>query len=393
MLSYLRNRLYLAVITGHFAVDVLNSITPVLLAVMAIPLGLTNSQIGITLTLQIFAGSLSQPIFGWAADRFKGRQSILAGLGMIWMIVFFSGAVMASNWPLLLTCLLLGALGSGLFHPIGTASAAAANPERAGSSTAIFFFCGQVGLALGPALGGILLGVSGSGSGALPLGAIAFIPAILLLTAPLPARRTHATRRLASATHNGVAIITAFIVLVAIRSSIQQIYMSFLPKLFSDRGWEPAAYGALSGAFMLTAAVGNIITGDIADRYGMRAATIWPLLLSVPAGLLCLWAPTPVAAFAGAAFAGLLIGGQHSVLVVHAQRMLPTGQGFAAGLILGFTFATGGIGTWLGGIAADYIGLLAVMQVATLLAIPVALLALTLPGRSMAETNPTLAKA
>jgi FSR family fosmidomycin resistance protein-like MFS transporter len=77
----------------------------------------------------------------------------------------------------------------------------------------------------------------------------------------------------------------------------------------------------------------------------------------------------------------LLIGGQHSVLVVHAQRLLPARQGFAAGLILGFTFAAGGVGTWLGGVAADQFGLLPVMQIITALGVPAALLALTLPGR------------
>ena len=36
---------------------------------------------------------------------------------------------------------------------------------------------------------------------------------------------------------------------------------------------------------------------------------------------------------------------------------------------------------WLGGLAADQVGLLPVMQVITLLGMPAALLALTLPGR------------
>src|SRR4029079_18770644 len=178
-----------------------------------------------------------------------------------------------------------------------------------------------------------------------------------------------------------VAATSAFIVLVAVRSSIQAAYSAFLPKLFADRGWDPVAYGALAGTFMLTAAIGNVITGELADRRGMRAATVAPLLLGVPAGLVCLWAPTPISAFVGCALAGLLIGGQHSVLVVHAQRLLPTGQGFAAGLILGLTIAAGGIAVWLGGLVADQVGLLPVMQAITFLGVPAALLALTLPGR------------
>lgn len=385
MLTAFRSRLFLAVTAGHFAVDVLNSVGPVLLAVLAAPLMLSNAQIGLALTLYTLAGSLSQPVFGWVSDRLHGRATLLAGLGVGWTALCYAGVAFAPTWVVLLPAFLLASLGSGLFHPIGTASAAASNRERAGSATAIFFFCGQIGLALGPVLGGLLFGMSGA-LGVLPLALIALVPVALLLLAPAaPIGGRPAKVAGTSVAKVAALAVVAFVVLVALRSSIQAAYTAFLPKLFADRGWGPAAYGALSGTFMLAAAIGNVITGDIADRLGMRAATVWPLLLGVPAGLVCLWAPTPAVAFVAVALAGLLIGGQHSVLVVHAQRLLPTGQGFAAGLILGFTFAAGGIGTWFGGIAADSIGLLESLQIITLLGLPAALLALTLPGRQPAR--------
>src|SRR5689334_12498257 len=388
MLNLFRNRLFLAVASGHFVIDVLNSIVPVLLAVLATSMSLTNAQIGLALTLFTFGGSLSQPVFGWLADRFRGRPTLLAGIGAAWMALWFLGITVAQTWWQMLACLLLGVLGSGLFHPIGTSSSAAAHPTRAGSATALFFFCGQIGLATGPLIAGLLFRSSGA-LGVLPLCLVALLPAGLLLTAPAaPPRPLVAANGGRTVARAAVAATTAFIVLVAVRSSIQAAYSAFLPKLFADRGWDPVAYGALAGTFMLTAAVGNVITGELADRRGMRAATVWPLLLGVPAGLICLWAPTPASAFVGCALAGLLIGGQHSVLVVHAQRLLPARQGFAAGLILGFTFAAGGIGTWLGGLAADSFGLLVVMQVITLCGLPIALLAATLPGRAPAALAP-----
>ncbi len=390
----LKNRLLFSISTGHFAVDVLNSVVPVLLAALAVPLALSNAQIGVALTIQIFAGALSQPLFGWLADRFKGRPAVLAATGVAWMAICLVGIVLVTNWPLIVTFVGLMALGSGLFHPVGTAGAAAAAPARAASATAIFFFSGQLGLSLGPLLGGVLLGASGGAHLMLLLAALTVAPAALLFSAPRPAIPVGGVARAARATiQAGVAILAAFVVLVALRSSIQSVFMSFLPKLFADRGWDPAAYGAIAGTFMFTAAVGNIIAGDIADRYGMRAATIWPLLASVPAGLICLWSPSPVAAFVACGVAGLLIGGQHSVLVVHAQRLLPVRQGFAAGLILGFTFAAGGIGTALVGALADGIGLLTAMQGAVLLALPAAILALTLPGRPAVATAPVVAEA
>jgi MFS transporter, FSR family, fosmidomycin resistance protein len=381
MLAVFRNRLFLAVSCGHFMVDVLNSTGPVLMAVLAVPMGLSYGQIGLALTLYTFAGSLSQPLFGWLADRFRGRPALLAGIGTLWMALCLGAMAFQQTWTMILPLFLLASLGSGLFHPIGTSTAGVVNRARAGSSTSLFFFCGQLGLALGPALGGRLLGASGA-LGMLPLCAAALVPAGLLLAAPAPpvfvGEGYHQADR---ALRSAGWLVAAFIALVAVRSSIQAAYTAFLPTLFAGRGWDAATYGALAGTFMFMSAIGNVVTGELADRFGMRLATVWPLLLGVPAGLVCLWAPNPVAAFVACALAGLLIGGQHSILVVHAQRLLPARQGFAAGLILGFTFAAGGIGTWIGGAVADRFGLLMVMQAITMLGVPAALLALTLPAR------------
>lgn len=396
MLSMFRNRFYLAVVSGHFVVDVLNSMGAVLLAVLAVPLGLSNAQIGLTITAYLLVGSLSQPLFGIVADRFASRTALLGAIGVFWMAVFFTAVAFTPTWALLLPFFMLAALGSGLFHPVGTAAAAAAMPERANSATAVFFFCGQMGLAAGPALAGILFGRAGS-LGILPLAALALVPVALLLLS----MRSHAAITLnhgvggkkksagkrSNWTRVGFLLIAAFIVLVALRSSIQATFQAFLPKLFEDRGWSPEVYGLLTGVFMGTAAFGNVAIGNFADRFGMRSATLWPLLLSVPAGLACLLAPSTAVIFIAAGLAGFLVGGQHSVMVVHAQRLLPTGQGFAAGLILGFTFATGAIGTSIVGIAADSFGLQTVMQATVWLGLPAALLAATLPGRVVAPVT------
>ncbi|MCU0495055.1 MAG: MFS transporter [Chloroflexaceae bacterium] len=399
-----RNRLYLGMISGHFTVDLLNGMGAVLLAVLTVPLGLSNAQIGLALTLYTFAGSLSQPLWGLLSDRLAGRMALLAALGMGWMAAFYAALALAPSWGVLLPLFLLASLGSGLFHPVGTATAGSAVPEQAGRATAIFFFCGQIGLALGPVLAGLLLRSVGT-VGILPLAALTLLPLGLLLAQTGEPRNAEPQSRRAAAFHtNDVGLpaavsglrspvkkvrfssvafwlIAAFIMLVAVRSSIQATYQAFLPKLFADRGFDPAVYGVIAGLFMGAAAFGNIITGDVADRYGMRAATVWPLLFSVPVGLLCLLAPSLPLILLGSALAGLTVGGQHSVLVVHAQRLLPAKQGFAAGLILGFTFAIGAVGTWLVGHYADRYTLLWMMELVTWLGLPCALLALTLPGR------------
>lgn len=388
-----KHRVFRAVVSGHFAVDVLNSSGAVLLAVLREPLNLSYSQIGMALTAYLLIGSLSQPLFGWLADRFAGRWMPLASASVAWMAAFFTLVALAPTWELLLPAFILASLGSGLFHPLGTAVSAVALPQRPAGATSVFFFGGQLGLALGPFLAGALTGPLGA-PGLLPLTWLALIPAVMLLhswrdeglLAPRRTRQASEARTVRTWTAAAVMLMIGFVVLVALRSSIQQIYMSYLPQLFQDRGWTPALFGLLAGTFMGAGAVGQLVSGNLADRHGMRLAVAAPLLIGVPAGLLCLVATPVWLVFTGCLAAGFLFGGQHSVLVVYAQRLLPVQQGFAAGLILGFTFASGALGTAAAGYLADSVGLETVMVWTTLLGLPAALLALMLPGRASVST-------
>ncbi|NNJ10032.1 MFS transporter [Chloroflexales bacterium ZM16-3] len=380
-----RNRQLMAVVSGHFMIDVLNSTGAVLLAVLAVPLGLSNGQIAAALTAYLLIGSLSQPLFGLLADHLHGKSMLLAAIAVSWMGVCYMLVAIAPSWSLLLPVFLLAPLGSGLFHPVGTASAALAEPERASSATAIFFFGGQAGLAFGPFMVGYLTGQFHS-LGIIPLALLAIIPATLLFLAGgsqsgYAQRAARPARPQAPRKQIALSLIIAFVALVAVRSSIQQTYQAFLPKLFSDRGWDPTMFGLLAGVFMGAGAIGQVINGGLADRFGMRVMVIWPLLLSVPVGILCFVSPSTWVIFATCAAAGMLVGGQHSVLVVYAQRLLPVKQGFAAGLILGFTFASGAIGTWMAGLLADVVGLQTVMAYLPLLGVAAALLGVALPGR------------
>jgi MFS transporter, FSR family, fosmidomycin resistance protein len=68
----------------------------------------------------------------------------------------------------------------------------------------------------------------------------------------------------------------------------------------------------------------------------------------------------------------------HSILVVLAQRQVPGGMALASGLILGFMFSSGALGTLFSGFLADIWGLTLVFHLNGLIALTAAILALTL---------------
>jgi len=131
---------------------------------------------------------------------------------------------------------------------------------------------------------------------------------------------------------------------------------TFLPKYYSDLGYSPAVYGIIAALFMAGSAVGGVAGGWFADRHDKRAVTVWSLVLgALPLALYPALGPTgwayPIAFLSGA-----LTGVPHAIIVVAAQRMMPSQRGVASGLVLGYTFTSGPLGTLLSGVQADLAG-------------------------------------
>ena len=386
-MSLLFDSLFSSVALGHLMVDVLNGQRAVLLAYLSGPLGLSNAVLGLVSTLYVFSGALTQPLFGHLTDRI-GSRWVVAG-GVLWISLFFTLAVMVSG-HLALALLVVASLGSGAFHPAGTMQATLRGRDhlagRETTAAAYFFVFGQLGLFFGPMLGGPLLEHYGPGGlivlsvFGLPVGlnaAVHLRGTVIAESTELPAASSAAAQ---ANPMFGESLYTfgAFGLMAAFQSWSQQTMVTFLPKYLSDLGQSPGAYGLLAAIFMGGSALGNVLGGNLADRFGKRRVAMLALALaSVPLYLigdvgwsLWLYLLIPVA--------GALTGATHSIIVVLAQRFLPNRMAFASGLILGFLFTSGALGTLLTGYLADLWGFPAVFHLNAAIALTAAVLALSL---------------
>jgi len=383
-MKLLGNRQLVIISLGHFVVDVFGNMGSVLLTFFSLPMGLSNAQIGLAASLYTFTASLLQPVFGWMADR-HGSRWFGAG-GLLWTLSFLSLAVILGQrgtFALLLVPFVIAALGSAAYHPQGTMNATNVSEGRQVSGAAIFFFFGQAGLALGPALAGLMLGKVGPIG--IPLLALIGIPMVPLLattlspsphpdaTADPPAKTIHTRQRLATGT------MLALIGLAALRSWANFSPTTFLPKFYMEKGWSPESYGLVTAMWMIGSAIGGVLGGPAADRWGRRrivtstllAATLPTLLLPRAEGFVI---------FVIAPVAGALLGASHSIIVVLAQDLLPGGKATASGLTLGFMFASGAVGNLATGWMADRIGLTLTLQSVALIALGAAVCSLALPA-------------
>jgi FSR family fosmidomycin resistance protein-like MFS transporter len=402
-----RKPLFWAVSFGHLTVDMFNGMVAVLMVFISshvIPL--SNTQIGLAVSAYQLGAALAQPVFGILSDRNGGRLLGAGGVGWtvgLLLVAMLIGQVTGIFW-LMLPLLMLASLGSSAFHPVGAMHAAENDPSRTASNTAIFFMSGQIGLAIGPALAGLLLdraathnNVLTEGLGPLFAGtlletgtvlpvfmlALIAIPAVVAMALTMPGARAHRVLRQQTMETQAVAVAGALpvralvllAVVVALRSLVNPGTVTFIPRLFELKGWSPVEYGFVTSLFWLGGGVAGVLIGMLADRWDSRHLIAVTMVASAPA-LFLLAALDGGLALLMALLFGAFSGSSHSLIVVQAQALLPGRKGLASGAILGYMFATGAIGSLIIGAISDTIGLTTAFTIVAVIAVISGLLSL-----------------
>jgi MFS transporter, FSR family, fosmidomycin resistance protein len=398
-MSLLLDAIFSSVAFSHFTVDLLNGQRAVLLTFMAVQLGLSNTTLGLATTIYTMSAALIQPFAGAAADRY-GARWVVAG-GVLWMSIFFSLGLLVSGSASIIL-LVVASLGSGAFHPAGTMQATLVGRNRfAGRETtaaSYFFAFGQMGYFFGPMLAGPLLDNFGP-AGLLSMSLLAFPMGLLAaknlhgaLKAPKAVPLSGKTPRSSSAfripRRGSWPAIVAFILLAGFQAWASQNMTTFIPKYLSDMGKSASVYGMMAALFTGGTVIGNLLGGSLADRFGARRITALTLALAaVPLYII------PSVGYSWqlyllVPFAGLLVGSTNSIIVVQGQSLIPGGMALASGLVLGLTFSSGALGTFLTGRLADLWGLGPVFQQSALLALAGSLLAFGIPWKKTVRKTP-----
>lgn len=393
-MSLFRDKNFLAAALGHMVVDSMNGTRAIILTFLSIPLGLTNTLLGLYTTLYVIAGAIAQPVFGYLADR-VGLRRVVAG-GILWMAVFFSLGV-AVQGRIALLFLVIASVGSGAFHAAGTAQATMAGRNsfagRETLSASLFFVFGQTGYFLGPIIGGLLLNrwEPVSLTSLAVLAAITGLWATFYRNPVAPVESQHQRVKMSAAAYPWIFILMLALT-AGFQSWTQQNVTTFLPKYLSELGQSPAQYGLLSALFMAGSALGNLLGGGLADRYGRwKVISIALTTGAIPLFLLPYLGNNPWL-FIIILLAGLGNGSAYSAVVVLSQRLMPGGIALASGLALAFIFSSGSLGALVSGSIADKVGLVPIFTLSALISLSGGLLALGLREKKSsshiaAETN------
>jgi FSR family fosmidomycin resistance protein-like MFS transporter len=354
---------------GHLVVDMNQGALAPLLPFLKSVFGLSYAASGAILLVSSLTSSLVQPLFGYLADR--GTRRWLLPWAVIVSAVGVGLAGVAPSYGALLALVLASGLGVAAYHPEGYRTANQVAGARKATGLSLFSIGGNVGIALGPLAVSLLVprfGLPGTLGLLAPTLLVAGLLATILPTlvaAPTAASPSRAVREGGRDMRGAMALLIA---VVTVRSWTQLGLVSYVPFLYVDLlGRDPRVVGPLLFLFLGAGAVGTLVGGPIADRWGPRRYLVASLGLSTPLLALFLWRPGGSLAAMALAAAGFALVSSFSVTVALGQAYLPRHLGMAAGLVVGLAIGTGGLGVTALGWIADHWGLHAALRLVTIL--------------------------
>lgn len=355
--AILGNRSLMTLASGHFTVDMYSGLLPVLYPVLTDRFELDLATVGLVALAYSGASSISQPLFGWIADRYGTRYT---GFTLAWSALLFSTIGFAPNFTVLVILAALAGLGSGAFHPFGALNAnAVIGSEHRNKAMSAYVTGGMLGSSLGPIVGVILFGLFGMRGTALMLIPGLTIGIFLFLAMKDISVSGSRSRRTVDAPvkHAVPWLLIGIIVAVMMLRMFPTLGLqNFIPLWYREMGYDASFYGPLASTLMFAMAFGTIGAGTLADRYGTRTVILGSLALSIPA----VWGFAEFPGKPGFAFAaaiGFLAASTSPLLLVMTQRLMVGRAGVASGVILGLGFVAGAIGSPVFGAIGDAFGM------------------------------------
>jgi MFS transporter, FSR family, fosmidomycin resistance protein len=346
---------------AHLCDDINQGVVPAMLPFFIAAYHLTYAAAAGLVFAQTLSSSVVQPLFGLLTDRRSSPWLIPVGMSIAGLGVAVSG--LAPTYGLIFLSIAVSGLGISAFHPEAARRVRyLSGGTRQATTMSLFTVGGMAGFALGPLLITPTLIALGT-RGALVLTIPVLVMALVLtsnlhrLTAVEPSIKTGIKGRVIVEGDERWSDFVRLIIVVVLRSVAFIGLNTFLPLYWTVvlRGTKTGGGMALT-TLATSVAVGTLIGGRLADRYGRKAVIAGSLGAFVPLLLIFLNSRIVAAAIMLVPI-GIAAAAANSVVVVLGQDYLPNRLGLAAGLTLGLSMTIGGMLTPVLGAIADHYGL------------------------------------
>ncbi|MDA8234760.1 MAG: MFS transporter [Clostridia bacterium] len=264
-----RGRLW-AIAGGHFWVDFYMNLLPAVVPFLVVERGMSLTSLGVVVTTLTLTSSVLQPYLGYLIDR-RGRSWLLP-ISLAWIAVGMSLVGVLENYWALILIASIAAIGSGIYHPLGSILTTTVGHERKTAALGNFSVLGNLGYSLTP-LAAVPL-VESLGLSGLTLFMIPGLVWVIFLfkqgvgTVTLPSKK-HQEPFWASLGPKWKALLSLNII-VGLRAWVQTIVLIFIPLLYIKQGHTKVEASQLLTLFLLSGTLGTWLGGMLADRFSRR---------------------------------------------------------------------------------------------------------------------------
>ena len=350
---------------GHFTTDAYSGFLNPIMPFIAAKIGISMAIATVLISVSNLTSSLSQPFFGYIADKWQRRFFIF--WGMMLASIFLSFLGIAHNVLTLTICLILGNMGVAFFHPQATSLVSEYTKQKTTSKDiSIFIAMGTFGFSLGPAISSGITEFWGLER--LPFACIAGIIYAFILLVNVPKINTCNIEKpnapLISALKKIVKNKPVFILVIAsiVNSFVVSAFQIMLPFYYKASNYSVSKIGLIIFAFMMAGAIG-VVTSPILEKYvGVRKVFYLSLLPVLPLGIIFYFSH-------GYGLIGLIsfiLIGFVSFLAVPvnmslAQKLMPEFKSMISGFIGGFSWGVIGVILPLISLLSEKIGIINVL--------------------------------
>ena len=332
----------------HFASFFL--LIPVL-PLYVLKVGGTQAAIGMVIGIFALGSMLVRPAVGHAVDRVSRRPFLLAG-----PLIFAAAApvygIAGSVLALMGTRVLHGS-GMGLYTTASlTVATDLAPPHRRGEALGWFQMANSTAMAVGPAVGALVVQATGFWATFLLASALSLVAAVMAANVTIPAHEAQDPNPPAGFIIHPKALAPALLILSA--SVTYGCVASFVPVLVKDRALGNA--GLYFSIFAVGVLIVRAVAGALSDRLGRKAVIVPGLALVAVAMAGVGWAVSTGMLLVAAFIMGLGIGGaQPTIIALTMDRAGRHGRGlaaatFASALELGIAIGAIGSGLLVGAV-------------------------------------------
>lgn len=360
-----------ALSAGHFILDAYSGFLNPIMPFIAAKIGITMTFAAVLISISNITSSLSQPLFGFIADKIHHRFFIFWGL--LSASIFLSFIGIADNVFTLIICILLGHIGVSFFHPQGTSLVSNyVNCASNSREMSIFIAMGTFGFSSGPAVSSGIAELWGLDK--LPYACIAGIIAAFLLLKIVPKIKLECAPDKnislikavgAMLKNKPVTILTAASI---VKSFVVSSFSIILPFYWKEAGYSVSKIGLILFAFMSMGALAIILSPWFEKRIGVKNVFYISLISVFPLGII-FYSSEGMGAIGLISF--ILIGFFSffavPVTMSLAQRLMPEFKSMISGFIGGFSWGIIGVILPLITMLAEKTGIMIILLIMTLI--------------------------